>query len=355
VTRSRGIIVGFILLALSGILVTLTYKFVNFWMSPAVPSPAHTVFYEVKKNDTPLTVSKELAKLNVVSNAHFFYWYGRFTGKNQKIKAADYKFSTIMRPDDVFNVLMSGVSFGIPFTVPEGYNFKQIAALLDNIRIGSGERFLKLVQSPKLIKSLGLNPPSHTLEGYLFPETYLIGRKTPEEDIIRAMVKRTLSLFNSEIELRIQELGFTPYQVLTLASVIEKETGAPEERPKISSVFHNRIKKKMKLQSDPTVIYGIPNYAGNITKKDLLTRTSYNTYVIYGLPLGPIGNPGKSAIMAALFPEQTDYLFFVSQNDGRHVFTSTYADHQKAVNKFQVDRRAREGKSWRDLNKNQSH
>jgi UPF0755 protein len=140
-----------------------------------------------------------------------------------------------------------------------------------------------------------------------------------------------------------------------LASIIEKETGAPQERRLISSVFHNRLKKNMKLQTDPTVIYGMAALSGsvpnNIRKSDLLRPSKYNTYVIYGLPPGPITNPGKLALIAALNPEQSEFLYFVSQNDGTHVFTKTYNDHINAVKKFQMNPAARAGKSWRDLNK----
>lgn len=142
------------------------------------------------------------------------------------------------------------------------------------------------------------------------------------------------------------------YEVLTLASMIEKETGAPQERPVISSVFHNRLTRKMKLQSDPTTIYGIwDHFDGNLHKADMASDTPYNTYVVPALPLGPISNPGKASIQAALYPASTEYLYFVSHNDGTHEFTRTYEDHLSAVRKFQLDPKAREGKSWRDLAK----
>ena len=142
------------------------------------------------------------------------------------------------------------------------------------------------------------------------------------------------------------------HQVVTLASIVEKETGATSERPLISSIFHNRLRKHMRLQSDPTTIYGMwDRYAGKIHKSDLSTFSVYNTYTIPALPVGPIANPGKEAIHAALYPAQSDYLFFVSHNDGTHEFTRSYGEHTRAVGKFQLDPKAREGKSWRDLKK----
>ncbi|MBI2604546.1 MAG: endolytic transglycosylase MltG [Deltaproteobacteria bacterium] len=350
-TISRGIIAGTLLLVISAAVVAVTYKLVHFWMRPASSLPSRAVFYEVRKNESPQAIARDLERSGIVSNASLFYWYGRFTGKNQKIRAGDYRFTTAMRPDEVLTVLMSGISYGIPFTVPEGYNLDQIVSIIESIRPGSGTRFERLCRDPAFISSVGISAPNKNLEGYLFPETYLIGRRMPEEEIIRQMVRRTLSLFTPELMERARQLGFNAHQIVTLASIIEKETGAPEERAMISSVFHNRLRRKMKLQSDPTAIYGKKDFDGNLRKADLRAASPYNTYVIPGLPIGPIANPGKDAILAALYPNPTPYLYFVSHNDGTHEFTSTYEEHMKAVSKFQLDRRAREGKSWRDLRK----
>jgi UPF0755 protein len=167
--------------------------------------------------------------------------------------------------------------------------------------------------------------------------------------MIRQMTRHFLSFWGKEQELRAKELGMTRHQVITLASIIEKETGAPEERPLISSVFHNRLKKRMKLQSDPTTIYGMwERYRGKIHKSDLYVKNEYNTYFVTALPAGPIGNPGKEAIRAALYPSESPFFYFVSHNDGTHEFSRTFQEHNRAVQKFQVDPKAREGKSWRD-------
>ncbi|MBI3543981.1 MAG: endolytic transglycosylase MltG, partial [Deltaproteobacteria bacterium] len=271
-----------------------------------------------------------------------------------RFKAGDYRFTNKMLPSEVMAIIMSGVSYGMQLPIPEGFNMAQIAEALDKVKPGSRERFLELCADRKFIATLELSPGGTapaTLEGYLFPETYLVGRKTPEEEVIRQMVRKFKGVFTPELRARAKEIGLSEHETITLASIIEKETGAPDERPLISSVFHNRLKKHMKLQTDPTVIYGIRNYNGNITRKDLETPTPYNTYFIPGLPPGPIASPGKDAIVAALYPKESPYLFFVSHNDGTHEFTSTYDDHRKAVTKFQLDPKAREGKSWRDLSK----
>lgn len=170
------------------------------------------------------------------------------------------------------------------------------------------------------------------------------------EKIVQMMVDHFNGVIG-EIAPALQQDKILRHKMVTLASMIEKETGAPEERPTISSVFYNRMKKNMRFQSDPTIIYGIAVQKGamvsNIKKSDIMNKTPYNTYTIPGLPIGPIANPGKEAISAALKPEKTEYLYFVSMNEGRHYFSRTYQEHDEAVKKYQKDRRMREGKSWR--------
>jgi UPF0755 protein len=173
--------------------------------------------------------------------------------------------------------------------------------------------------------------------------------------MLQTMVKKyrtSWAQLKERFRTQIASLGLTEHQIVTLASMIEKETGAPEERPIISSVFFNRLRKKMRLQSDPTTIYGIwESYTGNIHRQDLLNPTPYNTYTVPALPIGPIGNPGMLALEAALNPSRSEYLYFVSKNEGRHSFSRTLQEHNSAVRKFQLDPKAREGKSWRDLGK----
>ncbi len=355
ITISIGI-VFFILTFGIGIAV---YRVLQFWIhspSSLKGTAIRTVFYEVQKNSPPLYLAYELEKLGVVTNAAGFYWYGKLSGKNSKIKAGDYRFTTKMKPKEVMDIILSGVSFGVPFRVPEGLTIRQIGVLLANLRplTSIEERFVALCMSRKFIGSLGFNKSLSSLEGYLFPDTYFIQRKTTEEEIIRQMVKKFRNVFTPELKSQAGVLGLSEHQVVTLASIVEKETGAPQERPLIASVFHNRLKKRMRLQSDPTVIYGIREFDGDIRRKDLQNKTPYNTYKIYGLPPGPIASPGKEAILAVLFPEQSPYLYFVSHNNGTHEFTVTYEEHKKAVAKYQLDKKARQGKSWRDLPKSQT-
>jgi UPF0755 protein len=197
--------------------------------------------------------------------------------------------------------------------------------------------FIKAASNADLARSMGLE--AETFEGYLFPETYFFPKQVSVEIIIATMVQRFWSVFTPPWQDRAKNLGFTVHQIVTLASIIEKETGASFERPIISSVFHNRLKKKMRLESDPTVIYGIKNFNGNLTRQDLQTETPYNTYKIRGLPAGPIANPGRASLEAALYPENTAYIYFVSKKDSTHYFSTNLKEHNFAVKKYQLGRK----------------
>lgn len=256
-----------------------------------------------------------------------------------------------MVPDEILQIITSGKSIARSFTVSEGLSSYEIAELYEKEGFGKGSDFMSLIRDPQLIKEL-LGENLESLEGYLFPETYMLTKYTDARALIANMVKRFLIVYN-EVAPQSAIQGMTRNQIMTLASIIEKETGAPEERPLISSIFHNRLAKKMKLQTDPTIIYGKAESLGkiviNITHSDLVTPTRFNTYVIDGLPPTPIANPGKEAILAAMKPAQSDYLFFVSRNDGTHVFSESYQAHLQAVQSFQQNTKAREGHSWREL------
>ncbi|ASD65260.1 endolytic transglycosylase MltG [Bdellovibrio bacteriovorus] len=338
-----------LLASVGGGVAYLAYQFTNSRPSDV----AQDVVYEVTPGKGFATIAKELEEKGLVKNATFFNLFARFKGDRSKIKVGEYLLRTNMIPAEVLEAITSGKSIARSFTVSEGLSTYEIAELYEKQGFGTAESFMALVRDPALIQSL-LGEKADSLEGYLFPETYMLTKYTDTKTLISNMVKRFLYVYN-EVMAQAEIKSMTRNQVVTLASIIEKETGAPEERPLISSVFHNRLAKKMRLQTDPTVIYGKAEALGkiviNITRADLQTPTRYNTYVIYGLPPGPIANPGREAILAAVKPQESQYLFFVSQNDGTHVFSEDYKGHQRAVQKFQLDRKAREGKSWRDLQK----
>jgi UPF0755 protein len=218
--------------------------------------------------------------------------------------------------------------------IPEGYTVRQIALrLAEKGIVEQQEEFLSLAFSVNFAGSLGIEGAG--VEGYLFPDTYLFPKGVASAEVIRTMVGKFRRVYVPAFSQRAAELGMTDKQIVTLASIIEKETGVPEERPLVSAVFHNRLKRGMPLCSDPTVIYGIKAFDGNLRKLDLMRMTPYNTYLSRGLPPGPIANPGASAIQAALYPAPTNYLYFVSRNDGTHHFSATLREHNEAVWKYQ--------------------
>lgn len=330
--------------------------FVALQFTQTAPSSQGTeVIYEVNPHSGFNAIAKDLEDRGLVRNATLFTAYARFTGERSKLKVGEYLLRTDMKPREVLAVITSGKSIARPFTIAEGLSTYEIADLYEKAGFGKGSVFLQLCHDKAFVQSL-LGEPLDSLEGYLFPETYMITKYTDTKSLITSMVRRFLIVYN-EVAPQSQIKGLTRHQIVTLASIIEKETGAPEERPLISSIFHNRLHKGMKLQTDPTIIYGKAEKSGkieiNITRADLTEPTRYNTYVIYGLPPGPIANPGREALLAAVKPAESPYLYFVSQNNGTHIFSAEYKDHLKAVQKYQLDPKAREGKSWRDL-KNRS-
>lgn len=325
-----------------------------FEFSNGTSSSVKTTF-ELSRGMHPLEISTLLEKNGAIKNARAFYWLGKITGGWSGIKSAEYEIPLNSTPLQIFKILKSGIGIQHALLVKEGDNIYQVAEAMADVGLGSVKEDLELLKNPAFIKSLGLGGEGiRTLEGYLLPNTYFYDKREKPESMIHRMVSAFLKTWTPEIETRALAFKMNRKQVVTLASMIEKETGATQERVIISSVFHNRLNKKMRLQSDPTTIYGIwERYSGNLHKSDLLSPTEFNTYTVPALPAGPISNPHPESIRAALYPAETDYIFFVSKNDGTHVFSHTYAEHNQWVKKLQLDPSAREGKSWRDLNQNQ--
>lgn len=238
-----------------------------------------------------------------------------------------------MASQAILEKLLTGRVVLHPVTIPEGYNLAQIAEVLAGQQVTDVKEFSKLVRDRPFITTLGIEADS--LEGYLFPETYSFPRQAKARDVIKAMVDGLHRVWSADLQEQAARMKLSLHQVLTLASVIEKETGSKDERELIAAVFHNRLRKKIPLQSDPTVIYGLQAFDGNIHKRDLSVMSPYNTYRVQGLPPGPIASPGAHSLRAALFPAQASYLYFVSRNDGTHQFSSTLAEHNQAVEKYQ--------------------
>ena len=273
---------------------------------------------------------------------HPWYLKGLFIyNKTQgQSKAGDYVFDRPMSPWEVYEKLMKGEMQYTVMTVPEGANVFDIENIFAMKGIGKKEDFRIAIESKEVLDALhAIDPSIQHAEGFLFPNTYfLTKREMDSRTVVLLMIKQFRKIYGEPQKKRAAELKMSALQIITLASLIEKETGQPGERPLISGVFHNRLQKSMLLQCDPTVIYAqmlAGTYDGQISRADLQFVSPYNTYVTAGLPPGPICNPGKESITAALFPGQTNMLYFVSKNDGSHYFSATLQEHNRAVQQYQ--------------------
>ena len=303
---------------------------------PAQANNTHKVVINVRQGQIFKTTADLLYQKSLIKNSLKLVIIARLKGYDRRLKAGEYLLSAAMTPRQILETMVKGEVELHKLTIPEGYNTHQIAELVSQAGFGTQDEFSNAASDAALARKLGLE--AELFEGYLFPDTYFFPKDVTVEKIISIMVQRFWSIFKPEWKERAKSYDFSVHQVVTLASIIEKETGAPFERPLISSVFHNRLRKKMRLESDPTVIYGIKNFDGNLTRKHLKTRTPYNTYKIRGLPAGPIANPGRASLEAALFPEKSAYIYFVSKKDTTHQFSTNLKDHNRAVRKYQLRR-----------------
>lgn len=318
-------------------------------------SASEKMVFEIPGGKSFGQIALDLEAKGLIIDAFKMRVLAKLTHTDAKVKRGEYELNRAMTPQQILTVLVEGKSIQYPVTFPEGTNIYEMATLLESKGLFKAEEFLKACRDKALIQQL-LGVDVSSLEGYLFPETYNLTKYTPMKEFITAMVQNFKNTYQQlETNGASVPVKLARHELVTLASVVEKETGAPEERPMIASVFYNRLQKNMKLQSDPTIVYGIwvetGAYKQNITKEDILKATRYNTYTVARLPFGPISNPGRESLTAVMKPATTQYLFFVSRNDGTHIFTRTYEDHLKAVGNFQLNPAAREGKSWRDLKK----
>ena len=292
---------------------------------------------DISQGMTLRQISNYLEDQYLIRNAISFQLLAHLQKKQGQIQVGEYELSPAMAPKEILEKVTSGKTILHAVTIPEGYRITEIAALLEERGLADKDEFIRQTENEVVIQSTGVE--SDSLEGYLFPETYHFSKNTPEKKIIRKMTDTFKEQVQTpEVLARAKALDLSLHQVVTLASLIEKETGTDEERTIISSVFHNRLKINMLLQTDPSVIYAIQNFDGNIRKKDLSIDSPFNTYKYKGLPPGPIASPGLQSILAALEPSETGFLYFVSRKDGSHQFSSNLPDHNRAVQKYQLRR-----------------
>lgn len=282
----------------------------------------------------------QLESAGIIRSSWHFLLASRLKGKAHLLKAGDYRFNDGMTPGEIIRKVAAGEVDFRRFVLPEGYSMYQAAELLEQKGYFRKERFLGACRDRALLARLGI--PAGSAEGYLFPATYDLPLSGNEEQLITLMVstfRRNLARLESA-----GGSGLAGHELVTLASLIEREAVTGEEKPLISSVFHNRLKIGMPLQSDPTAVYGVRAFGGRVTKADILRPSPYNTYLNRGLPPGPIGNPGIDALRAALQPASTGYLYFVARQDGTHHFSRSLQEHNQAVDRY-LRKQARSGKN----------
>ncbi|PLX95414.1 MAG: endolytic transglycosylase MltG [Desulfuromonas sp.] len=331
--RLRRVILFFLILTL------LIGATTSLWLVQSLRPPEGegvTVEVIIPKGASLSSVAKTLVGAGVIRNATTFGLYARWQKAGPRIKAGEYLFALPVSASQVLQQLLAGEVRRYRLTIPEGLTLVEIATRLDEAQLADGNSFLRLARSPDSVTRLALEGP--TLEGFLFPETYLLEKKQGEEAILKTMVDEFKRRCTPELLQEAAGFGLDRLQLVTLASIVQKEAGNREEMPQIAAVFHNRLRRGMPLQADPTVIYGIENFNGNLTRRDLETWTPYNTYRIPGLPPGPIANPGDEALWAVAKPARSDALYFVARGDGTHAFSRTLKEHNAAVRRYQLKR-----------------
>jgi UPF0755 protein len=295
--------------------------------------------FSVERGSSMGQVARELEAAALVRDARALELLARLRGCAEKIQAGEYELSATWTPWQILDRITSGQVKTYTTVLPEGIRASEIAERLEQASLVDAESFLAVVRDESFVASLGIG--AETLEGYLYPETYELPRSLPPEEVAKIMIAQFERAWH-EIEPAAREQALSKHEIVTLASIVEKETAEPSERPLIAAVFLNRLERRMRLETDPAVIYGIENFDGNLRRHHLRDADNpYNTYQIAGLPPGPIANPGIDALRAVVEPAESDYLYFVSKNDGTHHFSRSYREHVNAVNRYQRRGRSR--------------
>lgn len=337
----RLLLVLLALLLLAGAGAAGAWLWIERSLSPVAGTPAEARDFEVfvEPGESFWRLAGQLERRGVIRDARVARWYAQSKDLGSQLKIGEYLLRNDRSTPEIFAALTEGRVRTHPVAIPEGLRAVEIAERLEEAGLASAERFLEVVFDPASPERFGVEGP--TLEGYLFPDTYRFARGVPEERIARTMVEHFKAVRRALVP-DPEAFPLSEREHVTLASIVEKETGAAHERPLIAAVFLNRLTRGMRLQTDPTVIYGIEDFDGNLRRVHLEDPTNpYNTYQIAGLPPGPIASPGREALRAVVEPADTPYLFFVSRNDGTHVFARTNAEHERNVDEYQRRRRRR--------------
>jgi UPF0755 protein len=347
-TRSRTEKTLWLLAALAIILLgAIAFSYFSLVSYSKTLGPAGaTVEINIPSGSAGIHIARLLASEGVIDDARKFDWYARYLlGKPQSFRSGYYSFERPISPEQVAAMLILGKEKEFRFTIPEGSTQMDIARAIEASGLKAKSEVVSALSSTALRKACEVPESIYFsnvdedvkggLEGYLFPDTYHFRYSTSAQQILEVMNARLKEVLAPDVLAKMRERGLDVHRLLTMASIVEKETGAENERSMIAAVIFNRLKKKMPLQMDPTVSYGFPNFVGPITKSDLRSMHLYNTYTHSGLPPGPICSPGKEAIFAVLNPADVKYLYFVSRNDGSHIFCESLGCHERAVRKWQ--------------------
>lgn len=353
--KRAAVIVSVTVLGAVAVAGVLAYQALQYPNRP-MPGPRVEAKIIVERGTNLHEIARRLAAQGLIEHPSWFRFYANERGAAQKVKAGQYTFDSQMTPAQILDRLLEGVPVEeVALTIPEGKNLVQVAQLVEEAGICGHEELERAARDAQLAQKLGV--PDKTLEGYLFPDTYRFPRGTPASKVVSTMVKHQREVFGElkaehakdvEARRKIDKMG--DRELVLMASLVEKETAAGAERPRIAGVFYNRLRLPTfvphLLQTDPTIVYGctVPveksaacaQFEGRIRRIHLEDKDNpYNTYTHVGLPPGPISNPGRAALLAAIVPDETPYLYFVSKNDGTHYFSKTVQEHEAAVTKYQ--------------------
>ena len=314
-----------------GVLCLIALSVVVFLVLP--PSSSEDIVnFEVPIGSSTQAIAKRLVKQNLIRSEYAFRLIVKHRGTGKRLRAGTYTLQRNMALWHIIDEFEKGQVNLVRWTVPEGLTVSDIAELWETTGYGTAAAFREATKLECLLEQFGLQDKS--VEGYLFPNTYKFAKGTTAKQAVEMMLKEFKQRWTQTFDEAARNLGLTQHEVLTLASVIEKEAQVKSERPRIASVFHNRLKKKWRLQADPTVLYALGNPKRLLTKTDLRVDSPYNTYKHRGLPPGPIANPGIDSIRAALRPEKTDYFYFVAIGEGKHHFSKTLSEHNRMIRKI---------------------
>ncbi|HNZ10629.1 MAG: putative aminodeoxychorismate lyase [Deltaproteobacteria bacterium ADurb.Bin151] len=303
--------------------------------TPIDPGKDATVLVDIPTGTSFVNATKILSDAGLVKNRFFFYALVGVKRATRTIRAGEYEFSTCLSPSELVKKLIHGDIKSYRVVIYEDSSLRQIAARFKEYKLVDEKTFFELSEDPVFLSSLGVLGPS--IEGYLFPDTYLFNRSMSTRQIMRSMVDRFWKKISPEMINQAAAKGLDPHQFVTFASLVGKESWKTGEKPLIAAVFYNRMSRGMPLQCDPTAVYDLKDFDGKILRKHYRRESPYNTYLIKGLPPGPIASPGLDSFQAILNPAKVDYLFFVAQNDGTHYFSRKLSDHIAATKRIRSD------------------